>query len=216
MKIAPSLLACDFAEIGEETDSVSSADLLHLDVMDGVFVPNISFGLPVISSLRKKSDMVFDVHLMITKPERYLEDFAKAGADYITVHYESTEKPEECLKTIRSLGKKAGLSVKPGTPVEKITDLLPLCDLVLVMTVEPGFGGQSLIESCLEKTKFLAEKKKETGLSFLIEADGGIGAGNLAQVAACGVEASVMGSALFRVPKNERRSEIAKLQKVGE
>ena len=214
MKIAPSLLACDFNEIQKEIESVSTADLLHLDVMDGLFVPNISFGLPVIASLRKKSDMVFDVHLMIQKPERYLSEFAKAGADLITIHFESTEDPKGCLETIRSLGKKAGLSVKPSTPAEAIFDLLPLCDLVLVMTVEPGFGGQSLIPECLEKAKILSEKKKETGLSFLIEADGGISSDNLAEVSSFGVEASVMGSALFKFPKGERKAEIERLRQI--
>lgn len=215
MKIAPSLLASDFNSLCDEIQSVSCADLLHLDVMDGIFVPNISFGLPVISSIRKKSDMLFDVHLMITEPERYLSEFAAAGADYITVHQESTERAAECLKTIRSLGKKAGLSVKPLTPVQEIFPLLPLCDLVLVMTVEPGFGGQKLIPDCLEKVRLLADRKKETGLSFLIEADGGIGGENLSYAASFGLEAAVMGSALFRFAPERRAEEIQKMQAIG-
>lgn len=216
MKIAPSLLACDFTDIAAEVQSVASADLLHLDVMDGVFVPNISFGLPVISSVRKKSDMVFDVHLMITRPERYLSDFAAAGADYITIHYESTDCPAECLKTIRGLGKKAGLSIRPDTPAEKIFDLLPLCDLVLVMTVQPGFGGQKLMEDCLEKIRIFSEKKKDGAFSYLIEADGGISAENLSYVASYGLEAAVMGSALFGFPAEDRSGMIETLRAVKE
>ena len=215
MKISPSLLACDLANIEAEINSVSEADFIHIDVMDGIFVPNISFGLPVISSARKHTDMIFDVHLMIDCPERYIEDFAKAGSDYLTIHAESTEDPVSVLKKIKSLGMKAGISIKPNTPVSEIKDCLPLADLVLVMTVEPGFGGQKLIENCLAKATELSALKKENGWNYIIEADGGIGSDNLERVAASGVEASVMGSAVYRIPEKERNAEIIRMKEVG-
>lgn len=215
MKISPSLLACDLANIEAEINSVSSADLIHIDVMDGIFVPNISFGLPVIASARKHSDMIFDVHLMIDRPERYLEDFKKAGSDYLTIHAESTEDPADVLRKIKALGMKAGISVKPGTPVSAIEECLPLADLVLVMTVEPGFGGQKLISSCLEKATELKNLKEKNGYGYIIEADGGIGADNLERVAASGVEAAVMGSAVYKIPSELRNGEIIKMKGVG-
>ena len=183
--------------------------------MDGIFVPNISFGLPVISSARKHTDMIFDVHLMIDRPERYIEDFAKAGSDYLTIHAESTEDSVSVLKKIKSLGMKAGISIKPNTPVSEIKDCLPLADLVLVMSVEPGFGGQKLIENCLAKATELSALKKENGWNYIIEADGGIGSDNLERVAASGVEASVMGSAVYRIPEKERNAEIIRMKEVG-
>ena len=215
MKISPSLLACDLANIEAEINSVSEADFIHIDVMDGIFVPNISFGLPVISSARKHTDMIFDVHLMIDRPERYIEDFAKAGSDYLTIHAESTEDPVAVLKKIKDLGMKAGISIKPNTPVSEIKDCLPLADLVLVMTVEPGFGGQKLIENCLAKATGLSALKKENGWNYIIEADGGIGSDNLERVSSSGVEASVMGSAVYRIPEKERNAEIIRMKEVG-
>lgn len=213
MKISPSLLACDLANIEAEMESVSEADFIHIDVMDGVFVPNISFGLPVISSMRKKSKAVFDVHLMITEPERYIEDFKKAGSDYLTIHAESTKDPAAVLKKIKSLGMKAGISVKPNTPVSEIENCLPFADLVLVMTVEPGFGGQKLIFSCLEKASVLRELKEKNGYGYIIEADGGIGEDNLSEVAASGVEAAVMGSAVYKIPAEKRNEKIREMKK---
>ena len=197
--IAPSLLACDFSAMGAAVRAVDAAgaDALHLDVMDGLFVPNISFGLPVIKALRAHTKLPFDVHLMIVNPERYLERFAEVGADWITVHYEATEDPAAALKAIRKLSCRAGLSVKPATPIEEIYPLLPYCDMVLIMTVEPGFGGQALIPACLDKARALSAEIARQGLSVKIEADGGINEKTAAAVREAGVDIMVAGSSVF-------------------
>ena len=198
MKISPSLLAADFANLQSSVAKVEHAvDMLHLDVMDGCFVPNISFGPAVIEALRPHSKLFFDVHLMIERPERYLEAFKKAGADGITIHVESTENPAEVLKAIRALGAKPAISISPDTKAEVIFPLLPLCDMVLVMTVYPGFGGQKLIPACLDKVKELKAEMARQGLNIPVEADGGIGAANLESVLASGVDVVVAGSAVF-------------------
>ncbi|MBE6603068.1 MAG: ribulose-phosphate 3-epimerase [Ruminococcaceae bacterium] len=198
MKISPSLLAADFANLQSSVAKVEHAvDMLHLDVMDGLFVPNISFGPGVIAALRPHSKLFFDVHLMIERPERYIEEFRKAGADGITIHAESTENPAEVLKAIRALGAKPAISISPDTKAEVIFPLLPLCDMVLVMTVYPGFGGQKLIPACLEKVKELKAEMARQGLNIPVEADGGIGAANLEGVLASGVDVVVAGSAVF-------------------
>ena len=198
MKISPSLLAADFANLQSSVAKVEHAvDMLHLDVMDGCFVPNISFGPAVIEALRPHSKLFFDVHLMIERPERYLEAFKKAGADGITIHVESTEDPAEVLKAIRTLGAKPAISISPDTKAEVIFPLLPLCDMVLVMTVYPGFGGQKLIPACLDKVKELKAEMARQGLDIPVEADGGIGAANLENVLASGVDVVVAGSAVF-------------------
>lgn len=198
MKISPSLLAADFANLEAAIAKVEPAvDMLHLDVMDGNFVPNMSFGPCVIEALRPHSKLFFDVHLMIERPERYLEVFRKAGADGITIHYESTENPAEVLKAIRALGAKPAISISPDTPVEVIYPLLPLCDMVLIMTVRPGFGGQKLMPECLEKVRALKAEMARQGLTLPVEADGGIGTGNLADVLKAGVDVVVAGSAIF-------------------
>lgn len=198
MKISPSLLAADFANLQSSVAKVEHAvDMLHLDVMDGCFVPNISFGPAIIAALRPHSKLFFDVHLMIERPERYLEAFRKAGADGITIHVESTENPAEVLKAIRALGAKPAISISPDTKAEVIFPLLPLCDMVLVMTVYPGFGGQKLIPRCLDKVTELKAEIAKQGLTIPVEADGGIGAANLASVLAAGVDVVVAGSAVF-------------------
>lgn len=200
--LAPSLLAADFSKIGEQIKILEEAQVpyLHLDVMDGTFVPNISFGQPLIKSIRKVTEMFFDVHLMINNPERYIKSFADSGADLITIHFESTDKVSETLKEIRALGKKAGLSIKPKTSPEAIKDLLPLCDLVLVMTVEPGFGGQKLISETLDSIRAVKGMRDKAGLSFEIEADGGIGADNVKAVYDAGAEVIVAGSSVLGRP----------------
>ena len=157
IKISPSVLAADFTRLGEEVKDIESAgaDMVHLDVMDGMFVTNMSFGMPIIECLRKKSDMIFDVHLMITAPERYIDRFIDAGADIVTFHVEATDKISECIKMIKDRGKLAAISVKPGTPVSEVYPYLDSCDMILIMTVEPGYGGQSLIPETLDKVKEL-------------------------------------------------------------
>ncbi len=198
IKISPSILACDFAKMGEEIAKVEKfSDYLHVDVMDGIFVPNISFGMPVIKSIRKVTDIFFDVHLMIDRPERYIEEFAALGSDLITIHYESTENPAEVLKQIRALGKKSGISVKPGTDYSVLLPLLPLCDLVLVMTVEPGFGGQKFMHDMMPKVSALREAVNAGGYNVEIEVDGGIGAETAAIAAAAGANVLVAGSSVF-------------------
>ena len=212
IKISPSVLACDFTRLGEEVDDIEKcgADMVHLDVMDGVFVTNISFGLPVIESLRKKSGMVFDVHLMIDKPERYAERFIKAGADILTFHYEACEKPKELLELIRASGAKAAISVKPATPIESIFPYLEHSDMVLVMTVEPGYGGQALIPQTLEKVRELRCEIERRGLNVDIQVDGGITKDNAKTAIESGANILVAGSSVFKA--EDRRAAIDSLK----
>ena len=200
--ISPSLLAADFNNLGAEVKRIedAGADYLHLDVMDGVFVPNISFGLPVIESLRKVSGLVFDVHLMITKPERYVERFANAGADIITFHYEACDDPAAAIAKIKALGKKASISISPKTPAEAILPFLSELDMVLVMTVKPGFGGQSLIPETLEKVKIIRKAIDENRYNCNIQVDGGISEKNISLVTEAGANVIVAGTAVFRSP----------------
>jgi ribulose-phosphate 3-epimerase len=174
--VAPSILSADFANLEKEIKAVAAAgaDWIHVDVMDGQFVPNITIGIPVVKSLKKVSPIPLDVHLMIDRPERYVEEFIKAGSDYLTIHVESTENPAAVLKTIRQLGAKAGITLRPGTPVESVLPLLKHCDLVLVMTVEPGFGGQSFMADQIAKISVLRQEISRQNLQCLIEVDGGI------------------------------------------
>ena len=197
--ISPSLLAADFARLDAELSDVAAAgaEYIHLDVMDGVFVPNISFGLPVISSLRRVSDLVFDTHLMIVEPERYVERFVKAGADIVTFHLEATEKPIETIGRIRAAGARAAISIKPGPPAEAVFPYLPLCDMILVMTVEPGFGGQRFMADMLPKIAQIRAEADRLGLDLDIQVDGGIDAQTAAECARAGANIFVAGSSVF-------------------
>ena len=184
--------------------------MLHIDVMDGVFVPNISIGLPVVQSLRKYTDMFFDVHLMIVNPEKYVERFIECGADLVTIHYEAASDVNKVLDTIKSLGKKTGLAISPKTDPKAIFGFLPKCDLVLVMTVEPGFGGQKLIGACAEKIAILKEEIARENLDVIIEVDGGINAENAALLRDLGADILVAGS--YITSSNDRKKAIDSLR----
>lgn len=202
MKVSPSILTCDFAHAADEVRFVadSGADMVHLDVMDGVFVPNLSFGPPVIAALRPHTDLFFDVHLMMTHPRRLLPAFAKAGADLINIHLECADPITETLADIRALGKQAAITLKPATPAEEAFPYLDMVDMVLVMTVEPGFGGQSFMEDMMPKVTALRQEIDRRGLSVSIQVDGGIGAATAPIAAAAGADVAVMGSAVFNAP----------------
>ena len=198
--LSPSILSADFGKLAEDVAIATDngAEYIHIDVMDGVFVPNMSIGFTVIESLRKYNDKIFDVHLMIVNPEKYVERFAKAGSDIITFHVESTNDVKGVIELIHNCGKKAGISVKPATPISEIEEYLPLVDMVLIMTVEPGFGGQKFMPDMLEKAKELDVLKKEKGYDFDVEADGGINFDNVQLLLDAGVNVIVAGSSVFK------------------
>lgn len=205
--LAPSLLSADFGRLAEAVQKIETGggEAVHIDVMDGTFVPEVSFGQPIVRSLRPLSKLPFDVHLMVQNPERQIESFAAAGADWITFHYEAAEEEAknggldsvQLLKKIRSLGKKAGISVKPATSVVLLKNLLEFADIILIMSVEPGFGGQKLIPECLDKIKELAALRDQLGLNYKISVDGGVNAQTLDSVLQSGVDIVVSGSAFF-------------------
>ncbi len=198
-ELAPSIVAADFNRLGEQIKEAGSTGTkyLHIDVMDGLFVPSISFGMPLIESIRKESDMFFDVHLMINEPARYLNEFAKAGADGITVHKEACGDLKNTLYGINKLGLKTAVSINPETPVQAIEDVLDMVHMVLVMSVHPGFGGQKFIPGALEKVKWLKDARKEKGLDYKIEIDGGVNKSNIAEISQNGVDIIVAGTAVF-------------------
>ena len=199
IKISPSILSCDYSKMGEEFKRMKDcgADWLHIDVMDGHFVPNITLGAPIVKCMRKCSDLVFDVHLMISDPKKYIPDFVKAGADIITFHVESDSPVEQTVELIRSLGCKAALSVKPKTPVEVVFPYLDKLSMVLIMTVEPGFGGQSFMADMMDKVKLLRAECEKRGLDMDIQVDGGINEKNAGLAVESGANVLVAGSAIF-------------------
>lgn len=213
VKIAPSILSADFAKLGEDIVAIdkAGADFIHIDVMDGNYVPNISIGLPVIKSIRKYTEKIFDVHLMIEEPGRFIDDFVAVGADLITVHYEADRHVDRTIQYIKSKGIKAGIVLNPGTPVSMIKDLIPSLDMVLIMSVNPGFGGQKFIEYSLNKIAEVKELSEKYNKDLLIQVDGGIDASNIKKVVDAGANVIVAGSAVFKDGKVEEN--IAVLRK---
>jgi len=201
-EILPSILAADFARLGEEIAKVerAGASMLHVDVMDGHFVPNISLGFPVIESIRKITRLKLDVHLMISDPDRYVSEFVRAGADHVLVHQEVCPNLDRTLRTIRGDGALAGVVLNPATPIAVLSEVLDLVDHVLIMSVNPGYGGQSFIPNALKKIKALAWKRKELGLDFAIEIDGGVALDNVADIVRAGCDWLVAGSSVFHTP----------------
>lgn len=213
--IAPSILSADFLNLGRDIEMVnnSEADWFHLDVMDGVFVPNISYGMSIISQMKKAAKKTMDVHLMIVEPERYFEDFKKAGADILTVHYEASRHLHRSLQAIKALGMKAGVSLNPHTPVSLLENIITDIDLVLIMSVNPGFGGQKFIPQALDKVRALKEMINKAGCNTLIEIDGGVTLDNAADIIAAGADALVAGNTVFSSP--DPAATIKKLKELG-
>lgn len=214
--LAPSLLAADFTRLGEQIRETqeAGAQYLHIDVMDGVFVPSISFGMPLIESIRPVSSQFFDVHLMIVHPEKYIEEFVRCGADGITFHLEAAQDPQDVIDKIHQYGAKVGISIKPGTALEEVFPYLEQIEMVLIMSVEPGFGGQAFIPGSYERIRQMREYIDEHDLSVKIEVDGGVGKKNIREVMKAGADVFVAGSGVFR--KNSISDNISKFQEAFE
>lgn len=197
--IAPSVLSADFSRIGADIDMITraGADILHLDVMDGHFVPNITFGPKMVADIRKLTKLPLDVHLMISEPEKYVDEFVKSGADWVSVHFEASKHLNRLVQQIRDAGAKAGVVINPATPVNVLEEILPYIDFVLLMSVNPGFGGQKFIKTSVEKAKKLSEMIREMELDVMIEMDGGIGPANIKMLSDAGVNVFVAGNAVF-------------------
>lgn len=217
--LAPSILSADFCRLGSDIEKVekSGAQYLHFDVMDGMFVPSISFGMPVLKCVRKCSDMFMDVHMMVERPERYIDDFARAGADGITIHVEACDSPltvEKTLSHIKELGLKAGIAINPSTDVKEVVPFMPYADMVLIMTVNPGFGGQKYIDECTDKIRHVRKLIDEKYPYMLLEIDGGINADNLLMNLEAGANVIVAGSALFRGDIEANTAEFMRIMKL--
>lgn len=210
MILSPSLLSCDFTRLGEELKALEEGGLewAHWDVMDGAFVPNITLGAPIIKCARKHSKLLFDVHLMVDKPERYIDDFVDAGADMLVVHAEATNHLQRAVAQIKKHEKKAGVALNPHTPLDMVEYLLPELDMVLIMSVNPGFGGQTFLPFCLDKIKTLKEMVINAGSETLIEVDGGVTPENVANIVDAGADVIVTGSAFFNFPPYGKRKEL--------
>ncbi|MGB0316577.1 MAG: ribulose-phosphate 3-epimerase [Flavobacteriaceae bacterium] len=215
VRIAPSLLAADFANLERDCNMVnnSEADWFHIDIMDGVLVPNISFGMPVLAAIQKHAKKLLDVHLMITDPDRYIEDFKRLGAGVLTVHYEACNHLHRSIQNIKSKGMKAGVALNPHTPVSLLKDLIEEIDLVCIMSVNPGFGGQKFIEQTYSKVAALKESIIQSNSKTLIEIDGGVTTENAAKLIECGADVLVAGTSVFKASNPEK--EIQKLKAIG-
>ncbi|WP_058990562.1 ribulose-phosphate 3-epimerase [Anaerococcus rubeinfantis] len=216
VEISPSLLSANFANLQKDLDELKKSKIkyIHLDIMDGKFVPNISFGFPIIKKIRKDNDFIFDTHLMIDEPIRYIDEFKESGSDIITVHYEACKNLDETIEKIKESGLKVGLSFKPKTDINKIIPYLEKIDLCLVMSVEPGFGGQSFMEDSLEKIKTIRKYIDENNLSCLVEVDGGIKDYNLKKVIDAGCDLVVSGSDIFSNKENSICDQVKKYKKI--
>lgn len=210
MHIHPSILSADYANFARELASISTADAAHVDVMDNHFVPNLTFGLGLVESLLKVTQLPLDIHLMIENPETWAPQYAEAGAASVTFHLEASREPVALARTLRALGARAAIAIKPNTPVSEVIELLPEIDMLLIMTVEPGFGGQSLIQSTLEKVAQARSEIRGTGLEIALQVDGGVTEDNIGELAKLGADVFVAGSAVFKNP--DRNAQISELR----